>query len=83
MKYIKEANDFEQALSIDKDRELKIKNAIQDAYNQEWHKLGPNVDQIYALVAPFIETPEEGFYAASIILSDIFGAMQEMNLKMK
>jgi len=83
MKYIKELDNFEKALSLTGEQEVKIKNAIQEAYNQEWHKLGPNVDQIYSLVAPFIETPEEGFYAASIILSDIFGAMQEMNLKMK
>lgn len=75
MKYTKELNDFEKALSLNNDQVERIKSAIERAYNQEWHEAGPNVDQIYAMVAPVLETPEEAFYAASVILSDVFSAM--------
>jgi hypothetical protein len=81
MNYKKELNDFESALSLTDMQVEKIKTAIETAYKAKWHKDGPNVDQLYALIAPFIETPEEGFYAASTILSDIFAAMQKRALE--
>lgn len=71
MKYIKEVNDFEKALSINETQAEFIKSVIQKAYNQECHKDGPNVDQINALVAPHINTPEEAFYAGQIIMLDV------------
>jgi hypothetical protein len=54
MIYKTEVNDFEKALSLDKSQVTRLKNAIEKAYDQTWHKDGPNVDQINALVAPYI-----------------------------
>lgn len=76
MNYIKELNDFEKALSLNEDQVKRIKTAILKSYEQNWHTLGPNIDQINNAVAPFILTPEEGFFAASCIMSDVFQAMQ-------
>jgi hypothetical protein len=75
MNYRKELNDFEKALSLDKSQVTRLKNAISKAYDQEWHREGPNVDQINAFVAPYIKTQEEAFYCASVILTDVFGPM--------
>jgi hypothetical protein len=77
MKYTKEVNDFEKALGLGNIQATRIRDAIQKAYSQEWHMDGANVDQINALVAPELHTPEEAFYAATVILSDVFGAMWE------
>jgi hypothetical protein len=77
MNYKKEVNDFEKALSLDKGQALRLKSAIAKAYDQAWHKDGPNVDQINAFVAPHIESQEEAFFVATVIMSDVFGAMSE------
>lgn len=80
MKYQKEINskEFGEALSLDKAQIKRIKGAIEKAYLQEWHPDGPNIDQINFIVAPYIKTQEEAFYAATIILSDVFGAMSKL-----
>jgi hypothetical protein len=75
MTYKKEANDFEKALSLDSDQVVRIKIAIEKAYDQAWHKDGPNIDQINNAVAQHIHTPEEAFYAATVIVSDVVGAL--------
>lgn len=77
MKYIKDiqSKDFAKALSLTNDQVIRIKNAIAKAYNQEWDHEGPNIDQINAIVAPYIKTQEEAFYAATVIFSDVFGAL--------
>lgn len=75
MIYRKELNDFEKALNLDKAQITRLKNAIQKAYDQNWHKDGPNIDQINAFVAPYIKTQEEAFFTAQIICSDVFNAM--------
>ena len=72
MNYIKEVNDFEKALMLNKDRSAAIKDAIQKAYRQAWHADGPNIDQINAFVAPYIKSQEEAFFAAMTIMSNIF-----------
>jgi hypothetical protein len=78
MKYRKEVNNFEIALALDRSQVIRLKGAIKKAYDQEWHKEGPNVDQINAFVAPYIKTPEEAFYVATVIVSDVMGAMNEL-----
>lgn len=75
MNYKKEVNDFEKALSLDKGQALRLKSVISKAYDQAWHKDGPNVDQINAFVAPYIENQEEAFFVATVIMSDVLGAM--------
>jgi hypothetical protein len=75
MKYTKEANDFSKALGLDSIQVEWIKKVIAQAYNQSWHKDGPNIDQINAFVAPHLKTPEEAFFAAQTIMSDVFGSM--------
>jgi len=81
MKYIKEikSQKFEEALGLDKSQVKRLKNAISKAYDQNWHLTGPNVDQINAFVAPYIKTQEEAFYAAQVILSDVYGSVIERN----
>lgn len=81
MKYKVETNDFEKALSITKSQETRLKNAISKAYDQEWHKSGPNIDQINAFVAPYIKSEEEAFYVATIIVTDVVGALNESVIK--
>lgn len=83
MKYTVEANDFEKALGLDKAQETRLKNAIKKSYDQHWHAKGPNVDQIYFAVAPYIKTPEEGFYVATVIVSDVLGTMMELGHSFK
>lgn len=75
MTYRKEVNDLERALALDKSQVTRLKSAIKKAYDQEWHPLGPNIDQINAVVAPYIKTQEEAFYVATVILTDVFGSM--------
>lgn len=75
MQYKKEVNDFEKALGLDKSQVVRLKNAITKAYDQNWHQDGPNIDQINAFIAPYIKSQEEAFYAAQVIVTDVFGAM--------
>lgn len=79
MIYKKEVNNFEKALSLDKSQVARLKIAIEKAYNQNWHKDGPNVDQINAFVAPHIKTQEEAFYVAVVVLTDLYGTVQPFN----
>jgi hypothetical protein len=83
MKYRKEiqSKDFARALDLDKSQVTRLKNAIQKAYDQEWHPEGPNIDQINFIVAPYIKTQEEAFYAATVIFSDVFGALMVTKMK--
>jgi len=83
MKYRKEikSRNFEDALALDAAQVKRIKGAIEKAYTQEWDSAGPNVDQINDIVAPYLKTPEEAFYAGVVITSDIFGAMMESGHK--
>lgn len=81
MKYRKEIGDFEKALGLDASQVKRLKNAIEKAYDQEWSASGPNVDQINDKIAPYIKTPEEGFYCGVVVTSDIMGAMMEMGIK--
>lgn len=71
MEYTKEINDFEKALHLDKSQIKRLKGAIEKAYAQEWHPEGPNIDQMNALVAPYIKTQEEAFYVATVMVTDV------------
>lgn len=75
MKYTKEhpSQEIEKALGLDASQLKRLQNAIKKSYDQEWHKEGPNVDQMYAVVAPYIKSQEEAFYVANVILTDVFG----------
>lgn len=76
MKYKEKASEIEKALGLEKYQIDRIKNAIVKAYH-EVPEEEASVDAINAFVAPYIKTPEEAFYAASVILTDVFGAMKE------
>lgn len=71
------SEDISQALSLTEKQVKTLKTAIENAYVQQWHESGPNVDQIYAFVAPYINSPEEAFYVASVVLTDVLGAIIE------
>jgi hypothetical protein len=75
MIYRKELNDFATALCLTKSQVIRINKEIAKAYDQKWHKDGPNIDQINAVVAPHLNTPEEAFYAATTILTDVMSAL--------
>lgn len=81
MLYTKEVESakIENALHLSDLQVIRIKSAITKAYDQEWHKEGPNIDQINAVVAPYITTPEEAFYAATVILTDVFGSIMSFD----
>jgi len=81
MNYKSEKNDFEKALGISKDQEKRLKGAIEKAYNQNWHKYGANIDQINLFVAPYIKSQEEAYYVATIIITDVVGALNEAVIK--
>jgi hypothetical protein len=77
MKYRKDlpSQSIEQALGLEKTQIERLKNAILKAYDNVPVSNGWNVDNINALVAPYIKTTEEAFYAASVILTDLMGVM--------
>ncbi len=83
MKYNVEVSNFEKALNIDKSQETRLKNAIKKSYDQHWHESGPNIDQIYFALAPYIKTSEEAFYVATIVVSDVIGTMMELGKTFK
>lgn len=74
------SQDFEQALYLDKNQVTKIKKAIQKAYDSIPER-DFNIDEVNAFVAPYIKTPEEAFFAATTIMSDILGAAMKMGVK--
>lgn len=80
MKYKAEhpSRDLEKALDLDSAQVKRLIGAIQKAYRQEWNIEGPNIDQIYGKVAPYIKTQEEAFFVANTVLTDVFGAMEQM-----
>ncbi len=70
MKYTAQLNDFEKALSLSDKQVERLNGVIQKAYEQVWTD-SPNIDEINFMVAPYIKTPEEGYYVASVIMSDV------------
>ena len=83
MKYTKElkSQDFAEALGLDKAQVKRLTDALEKAYDQNWHPDGPNVDQINAFVAPYIKTQEEAYWVATTIITDIHGAMMSLMMK--
>ena len=75
MIYHKEQNDFAKACNINHLQLAFLKEKLAKAYDQHWHPDGPNVDQINAFIAPAINTPEEAFFVAQVIMTDVFGTM--------
>lgn len=65
--------DLALALHLDKAQKTRIDNAITKAYGLV--RAEPDgtvsVDNIIALVAPYINTAEEGFYAATTVISAV------------
>lgn len=70
MIYIKNKPPFENALCLTAKKSEEIKEAIMKAYNS-LPEDDFSIDEINALVAPILRTPEEAFYAASIIMTEI------------
>lgn len=79
MKYRKDlpSQKMEHALGLEKHQVERLKNAIAKAYKEVPTTYGWNVDNINSIVAPYIKTPEEAFYAATVILTDVFGMMMQ------
>lgn len=81
MEYTKEVNNFEKALSLTDAQVNRLKRVIASAYDQNWHRDGPNIDQMNAAVAPHILTQEEAFYVATVMVSDVLGQLIQSNRK--
>lgn len=70
--------DFAKALYLEKSQVKRLHDAIKKAYDQAWDaRHGANIDNINAIVAPYIKSQEEAFYAAQVIITDVVGAMQK------
>lgn len=70
MIYIKHSRDFAMSLMLTPDDERRLKSIIAKAY----HSIPDrdfSIDEVNALVAPEIGTPEEAYYVAQTIISDI------------
>lgn len=82
MKYKKDvpSQDIADALSLTKAQVKRLTDAIQKAYNQNWDSRGPNIDQIYFAMAPYIKSEEEAFYVANVVVTDVMGAINEAAL---
>lgn len=72
--------EIEKALCLEKSQVVRIKNAIAKAYDNVPDNNGVNIDGINAIVAPYIKTPEEAFYTATVIITDVWGAMTETGI---
>jgi len=73
MIYIKHSRDFAMSLMLTPDDERRLKSIIAKAY----HSIPDrdfSIDEVNALVAPEIRTPEEAYYVAQTIISDIIEA---------
>ncbi len=70
------SQDVTKALGLDKRQVARIDGQIAHAYSI----CDNRIDSINALVAPYLKTPEEAFYAGQRIIGDILGIMLEKNL---
>lgn len=75
MRYIKNAFDLEKALGLSGGQVTRIKQAIAIAYHSLPDK-DFSIDEVNDIVAPHLLTPEEAFYAASTIITDVIGTFQ-------
>ncbi len=81
MKYIHKAQDLGKALGIPPTHQTALQLLVHKAYDQLRDSPAEDIsiDDINAIIAPAIETPEEAFFVCSMILSDIFEGL--MNQK--
>lgn len=80
MKYIHNhpSQDFARALKLDKKAEQRLRIAISNAYDEVGPSpAGINFDDLINLVAPYIHTPEEGFFAAITMHAEIEAAKNQ------
>lgn len=65
--------DFARALHLDTKAEKRLRSAISKAYNNAPADAKGNVsfDDFIGIVAPYIHTPEESFFAAITMFSEI------------
>jgi hypothetical protein len=72
------SKDFAMALGLDKKAETRLKNAISKAYNEAAPVNGTlSFDDFLAIVAPYIKTAEEGFFAAITMHAEIEAAKHQ------
>lgn len=73
--------NFAKACYLSSDQEKRLKAALAKAYKECGGPMGINIDEINAFIAPYIKTPEEGFYVGQVIITDVWGAMDEGQIK--
>jgi hypothetical protein len=72
------SQDLAIALGIDKKAENRLNNAISKAYHEAVPVNGTVAfDDFIAIVAPYIKTAEEGFYAAITMHAEIEAAKHQ------
>lgn len=81
MRYRKDvkSQEIEKALYLEDSQVVRLKGAIQKAYDLAKCSRDFSIDEINSLVAPYIKTPEETFYVATVIVTDVIGAATQMN----
>lgn len=80
MKYIPNhpSKDFARALNLDKKAEQRLRYAISKAYNEAVPINGTLAfDDFISIVAPYIHTAEEGFFAAITMYAEIEAAKNQ------
>lgn len=78
MKYIskEKSHQIDKALGLTEKEVERLRGVISDAYKSAGSQTQPlTVDELNAYCAPHINTPEEAYFVASVILSDVFGTM--------
>lgn len=73
------SQDFARALKLDKKAENRLRQAISKSYNEVKPDNRDTVsfDDFLSLVAPYIHTPEEAFFAAMTMFAEIETAKQQ------
>lgn len=69
------SQDLARALGLEKSQELRLNNIIFKTFGEGNYG---SADEIISVVAPYIKTSEEAFYAATAIFSSVEAAKHEV-----
>lgn len=77
MRYNKSLDNFPNALGLSSQQVKRLRAVIEKAKANDLacNVRTPDIDHINAFVAPYIDTPEEGFYAGLVIMVDVLSAL--------
>lgn len=78
MNYTPNAPDgtpLEINLGLSQDQVKKVQQSVQKAYDELYANGKPDFSthEVFGMIAPVLETPEEAFYAATVVWTDLIG----------